>query len=138
MDIKSLEINGDGKLKTKKPLFNLWSGGLLEEGEWNTNSFYLLSRVCNFLTRALGCDCLWQQWPWLCLLQAFFVLLHPDPLLSSPSSPTDSTEMMTRKKYPWFFHTVLPPACHMLLLTSHLIALVKFYSTHFYRQGTET
>lgn len=31
MGIKSLETNADGKLKNK-PLFNLWSGGLLKEG----------------------------------------------------------------------------------------------------------
>lgn len=64
MVIKSLEIDAGGKLKTKKPLLNLWSEALLKEGEWNTGSFYLLSRVYNFINRALGWDCLWQQWPW--------------------------------------------------------------------------
>lgn len=112
MDIKSLEINAGGKLKTKKPLFNLWSEGLLKEGERNASSFYLLSRVC--INRALGWDCLWQQWPWKCILQSFFVLLHPDPLFlqSSPSSPTERTELIARKKCPHFFFMLF---CYLLV-----------------------
>lgn len=51
--------------------------------------------------------------------QAVFILLHPvygrHP---APPCSLERTELTARKKSPHFFHTALPPACHMQLLST--------------------